>query len=928
MCTSQKLAKTQLTEVTWSTLPVLTQEKKEAQSSNLKLGKTEVTRCIDIYLNEYSYEGRQQPDRQIMERAHIPKRKWKMNEKHAIEETHPTAEITLLSSVHGKDRRNLRSIDKHDLQAAVKYGTKELQYGRKGTRYEGQRRWKYVFANIVYITDEACKTEITSYALPLEIEPLILSSKDMLDHEKLSQGLRQSPQHCTSHTVLLIDQSGSMKTCDVNNFRHRSDAVYGTLALDLIGKRLDMGSVMPTEAVSIIEMRTEPILVFHRESFTNALYNKLLQRKKECGPRGHGKFLPALEMAAKVIQPEAGRGCHILFFFLSDGKPSDHHFDRTLTRESLSNQILSKVKEITSAFGSQLEFATVGFGKTVGEFSLLQDMARVAAGEGASAQFFHASLSSDKLSATLASLATSLTQTITRSTVTGEETMYLKRDRRKVKKEHFNQNSSTISRSILANPNKWSFYRNVKRLVWVPARKKGEQQFDEVSFVAGSDVIGLAIYNSFFGEGAERLVCYAQELRQGKRDRLLPAGSLMAAKESKWAVNDFKKTGFHVMFCLMQTKASQFATIFNSRMDRIFLQGVLGQGSNILMVPWAHIEFLHCYVYQTNERSVLVEPLLDQTRYKKYNSNDGYVENDVKVPSKKKQQLFEINRRLKMELLFEVCGQGTTAVVANAKASAEAISEAKKLTAEPSRSTGPTKVVRFQEKVDVINAAELELQNKAEPAESSTDIDAEWWGTTESIGDDSLRTEEPLIENCNERTCTDDAAHGDMTSSVECLEQLEPVPGLGAESKTDSDQYARVDAVALQPATSMDSARESSDCDMDAAPMHLKLLASASWKVQRRAKDSVRTALLIHAFTPPENTIDVTALQIVANVGSAPFSERMHATRYADYLAFRMTKRPDGTIITFEALHNINQQLSDRLMSDHVVQSFLCQAAS
>lgn len=58
-------------------------------------------------------------------------------------------------------------------------------------------------------------------------------------HEKLVRHIKKNPQMCTSHTVLIVDSSGSMKKCDVDDFKTRSDAAYGTIALDYIGKQID-----------------------------------------------------------------------------------------------------------------------------------------------------------------------------------------------------------------------------------------------------------------------------------------------------------------------------------------------------------------------------------------------------------------------------------------------------------------------------------------------------------------------------------------------------------------------------------------------------------------------------------------------------------------------------------------------------------------
>jgi hypothetical protein len=75
-----------------------------------------------------------------------------------------------------------------------------------------------------------------------------------------------------------------MRTCDVVDFKTRSEAVYGTIALDLLGKRLDSGQVRPTDVVSVIEMNDEASLLLEREPMTNVLYNKLVDRRLQARP--------------------------------------------------------------------------------------------------------------------------------------------------------------------------------------------------------------------------------------------------------------------------------------------------------------------------------------------------------------------------------------------------------------------------------------------------------------------------------------------------------------------------------------------------------------------------------------------------------------------------------------------------------------------
>ncbi|CAK4775533.1 unnamed protein product [Aphanomyces euteiches] len=144
-------------------------------------------------------------------------------------------------------------------------------------RQTGRPRWKYTFAHIVYITDEFSQRE---------------------HHESLRARLLITPSACTSHSIVVVDQSGSIRTSDVDDFRTRSDAVFGTIALDLIGKHLDddQGAISGTDVMTIIEMRDEATTVFYREPLTNVLFNKVVAHmvtweilgRYRCGHGGNG----------------------------------------------------------------------------------------------------------------------------------------------------------------------------------------------------------------------------------------------------------------------------------------------------------------------------------------------------------------------------------------------------------------------------------------------------------------------------------------------------------------------------------------------------------------------------------------------------------------------------------------------------------------
>jgi hypothetical protein len=84
-----------------------------------------------------------------------------------------TSLITILSSEHGRLRREQRDIDKRDLQKAIKYGTRERNY--KG-------RWKFEHEGIIFITDPNMRREITAFPSPLPDYPI--DSGMQIDHIK------------------------------------------------------------------------------------------------------------------------------------------------------------------------------------------------------------------------------------------------------------------------------------------------------------------------------------------------------------------------------------------------------------------------------------------------------------------------------------------------------------------------------------------------------------------------------------------------------------------------------------------------------------------------------------------------------------------------------------------------------------------------
>ncbi len=112
-----------------------------------------------------------------------------------------TSSVSILSSPHGRQRRLERNIAKRDLQAAVKYGSKEPGIPNRRT---GDPTWKYTFGDIVYVTDATSRREITSWPVPgvgIDIEEKAITLEMRREHEEEMRKIRNSPAYWTSHTV-------------------------------------------------------------------------------------------------------------------------------------------------------------------------------------------------------------------------------------------------------------------------------------------------------------------------------------------------------------------------------------------------------------------------------------------------------------------------------------------------------------------------------------------------------------------------------------------------------------------------------------------------------------------------------------------------------------------------------------------------------
>jgi hypothetical protein len=236
-----------------------------------------------------------------------------------------TSLVTVLSWEHGRMRRDQRDIDKRDLQKALKHGVKSRDFGG---------RFKCEYDGIVFITDSTFRQEITSFPAPLIEAPE--DQESFVAHLKAKDLIARKPELCKSHTVLVIDRSGSMMTHDLDLYRDRQQAAYTNVALEFVAEQLFNGTANNSDVVSLREFNSDATVVFEREPSSWILYNKLLRRRdsrrfvdrerhrmRDSSWSGSvdSNYLPALEIAGKILAKDFHDECALSLMFLSDGAP-------------------------------------------------------------------------------------------------------------------------------------------------------------------------------------------------------------------------------------------------------------------------------------------------------------------------------------------------------------------------------------------------------------------------------------------------------------------------------------------------------------------------------------------------------------------------------------------------------------------------------
>lgn len=95
-------------------------------------------------------------------------------------------------------------------KTVVKYGSK-----MPAAVVSGEQRRKFEYDNTVVITNLSCSKENASYKNAIKIEQANLIQSMLDNHMEAVQVLKEDPYMCTSHTIIIINQSTSMKMGDI-----------------------------------------------------------------------------------------------------------------------------------------------------------------------------------------------------------------------------------------------------------------------------------------------------------------------------------------------------------------------------------------------------------------------------------------------------------------------------------------------------------------------------------------------------------------------------------------------------------------------------------------------------------------------------------------------------------------------------------------
>ena len=576
--------------------------------------------------------------------------------------------------------------------------------------------YKFTYGGVVFIYDPKTNREVTSWVSSDDVhqcqargracaateektsgsgsgtrvaKPIVLNKQEInysMVQERyfVRERLLADKKKWTSHSVLVVDMSGSMRRDDVNGAKCRSDGVWMSLARDYVKVPLENGTRRQTDLISVIVMRDEAEVLLAMEPTDWCLYNKLVELREweEMRPSGHGNYMPALDMAQQLLNLNTKGSCALALLFFSDGKPSDSNEDHG-----------ARMGSIASKFGRRLSVTCIGMASEDEDednetFSTLRGMACEADSFGSVASFGSAALDVDSLSKIISSLVTSLTETKTEMTdLKSGKSMSVRMDIRREKKGapedlYLTDDWKVYSGSRYGRSWIWSYqhddYVELFDFRCLTCNADSRVSTETVDLKEGAllcegcrsacfcssqcfldghsdHVMGnianmadcgqmqhaaienrilrrpvpsycMAVKKQIFGEGAERIV---SKLRYLDEENVFH-GPRLVAKESRHILNRAaykKQERFHATFMRTQALAAQMAKKFNRDIDALMsIRSDRLWTEIVRKLPRVH--FLEALVTEVWTEDVaeyyLIESYLDG-KYTKFNSNNGYV---------------------------------------------------------------------------------------------------------------------------------------------------------------------------------------------------------------------------------------------------------------------------------------------------------------
>ena len=174
-------------------------------------------------------------------------------------------------------------------------------------------------------------------------------------HDEAVSRIRADQGTWTSHTVVVVDQSGSMRKTDIGEDVSRSDAVWLSLAVDFVARSLEAQTATPSDVVSVVAMGPSGTVLIDRIPHDWIFYNAVVALLRSQEPNFDGNYLRALDTAEQLLVQNASGSCALALLFLSDGRPSDQVEKRSdadepgaTTRSRLNAAVNARVGALAS----------------------------------------------------------------------------------------------------------------------------------------------------------------------------------------------------------------------------------------------------------------------------------------------------------------------------------------------------------------------------------------------------------------------------------------------------------------------------------------------------------------------------------------------------------------------------------------------------